>query len=369
MGRLLATTCCVAVLTLPGLAIEPPVAVSPASPEGIAAVASSCPTFSWAALDGARGYELVVYRVEAGAPVGEAVMEESLPRGASSWTPSAERCLEPGGTYAWVVRAVDEQAAGEWSAASLFTVRDWPSEAELEVALEALRRRRESREEPTAVGRRPPGPAGPGTAAVRPTAAGEDEAAGVSAKATTAPHFRVDGSGLVNASNLVVGSSATTSRRAVFADSEWNTAPVVIGSQGGQSDVGAALTLDSESSDSGRSFSLISTADGAAIGGQKLGIWDDTGSRYLVSIDGVNTEVRLRDLALTVTNRFAFVIGVSSFDVACNADEYLTGGGCVCSPTGKVVGSWPGDDNNWDCGCGDSFGGTAYAVCVKSTPP
>ncbi len=112
------------------------------SPGGLDAFhpGDACPTFSWATVAGARGYELVVYPVakESGKPSLEAL----LPAGASSWTPAADRCLTPGERYGWSVRAATEtdRVRGEWSEALLFEVASAPTATELQRALEVVRR-------------------------------------------------------------------------------------------------------------------------------------------------------------------------------------------------------------------------------------
>ena len=133
-----------AVLVLAALMLEGAVfaATSPVSPghaERFPKINESCPSFSWTAVSEAQGYELVVYAASEGAtPI--AVMNRTLPAGATSWTPSAEQCLSPGRRYAWSVRAVDAVGAGDWSEASLFEVSRGPSQAELRAALEVVRR-------------------------------------------------------------------------------------------------------------------------------------------------------------------------------------------------------------------------------------
>ena len=54
---------------------------------------------------------------------GEPVLVErvELPAGATGWSPSADRCLEPGRHYAWSVRAVSDGISAEWS--EIFTFR------------------------------------------------------------------------------------------------------------------------------------------------------------------------------------------------------------------------------------------------------
>lgn len=142
-------------------AAQPPTPVSPGDAEGGAVVQSRCPTFSWTGIEGVRGYELALYRlVEEAAAEGsteaepELLARVQLPAGSTGWTPSLGRCPERGGSYAWSVRALETARAGEWSEASLFEVSDVPSAAEVEAAVETLRRYLRAEEE--AEGRREP---------------------------------------------------------------------------------------------------------------------------------------------------------------------------------------------------------------------
>ncbi len=114
-----------------------PVPVSPGNGGGFATIASACPTFSWSAADGARGYELLVYEVrdESGAPLphdtiadlaSPPVIRHRIAAQALTWTPPKASCLALGGAYGWSVRAVGEAGAGDWSAAALFAVAPDP---------------------------------------------------------------------------------------------------------------------------------------------------------------------------------------------------------------------------------------------------
>ncbi len=120
-----------------------PIVVSPGSVREAMPIGESCPTFSWAAVEGAAGYELVVWRLSEGKEENaefEAVIGEMLPGGALSWTPSLGRCLERGGYYAWAVRVVGGEDAAIWSDPALFTVAAGPTEAEFQEALAIVRR-------------------------------------------------------------------------------------------------------------------------------------------------------------------------------------------------------------------------------------
>lgn len=99
-------------LVTPGSAASAasPRPVSPGTPDAMSRAASPCPTFSWTFDPAAGVIELAVYRLDApdqDTPPEQAppVLEESLPAGAVSWTPPADRCLEQGGRYAWFVRS------------------------------------------------------------------------------------------------------------------------------------------------------------------------------------------------------------------------------------------------------------------------
>lgn len=117
-----------------------PLAVSPGDPDEFVLVEARCPTFSWAAVDGAEGYELVVYQVLEDAAQSEPVLVQNLPGAVTSWTPPLNRCLERNGRYAWSVRAAGPEGLGEWSAAAIFQVAAGLLEAELQQALEVVRR-------------------------------------------------------------------------------------------------------------------------------------------------------------------------------------------------------------------------------------
>ena len=126
MARLIATSSAVAVAGTAVLGAESsstPSGVSPGSPNRFARAAGACPTFSWGGVDGALGYELVVFRVgsEGIAEGARPALEASIRAAALSWTPAAERCLPPG-RYAWSVRG----SGGEWSEALLFEVAPSP---------------------------------------------------------------------------------------------------------------------------------------------------------------------------------------------------------------------------------------------------
>jgi hypothetical protein len=128
--------------------------VSPGGARAFPTIDGRCPTFSWTAVDGARGYELVAYLVSekeallsASPDASAAVMDQmrpalrvQLPAKASSWTPSGAQCLAGGESYAWAVRALTESSELAWSDAYLFEVGSAPGEEEVREALETLER-------------------------------------------------------------------------------------------------------------------------------------------------------------------------------------------------------------------------------------
>lgn len=139
MGRTAVQTILALVICSAAWAADVPVAVSPGDASNLALIEGRCPTFSWGALPGAESYELVVYRgdetrKEASPPV----LRQSIAGSALSWTPPLARCLERGGQYAWMVRAVGEKSASRWSPPRLFEVASGPSEAEFEEAVQVV---------------------------------------------------------------------------------------------------------------------------------------------------------------------------------------------------------------------------------------
>jgi hypothetical protein len=141
IGRTLTVNLALVALAVAGatLAAEAPVAVSPGNTSTFALVEGRCPTFSWGAIAGANGYELVAYRLGAEGEEARETLRQRFRGAVTSWTPSLGQCLERGGQYAWSVRAEGSKETTEWSAPSLFEVAAGPSTAELEVELAAVR--------------------------------------------------------------------------------------------------------------------------------------------------------------------------------------------------------------------------------------
>jgi hypothetical protein len=117
-----------------------PVAVSPGDPSKLVLIADICPTFSWGSVDGATAYDLVVYRLGTEPEGAEPVLQRRISGSASSWTPSLDRCLEAGYSYAWTLRAEGEKVASEWAAPSLFRITPLATVAEMRRTLELLQR-------------------------------------------------------------------------------------------------------------------------------------------------------------------------------------------------------------------------------------
>lgn len=104
-------------------------AVSPGDSGAVTPAAGPCPTFSWTFDPAAEGYDLVAYRLRSSGgadPVQDEppVLRQSLPAGAVSWTPPADRCLLAGEEYVWFVRAETAGASSAWSEGNLFRVVD-----------------------------------------------------------------------------------------------------------------------------------------------------------------------------------------------------------------------------------------------------
>lgn len=121
----------------------PAATVSPGDLDHAVEIATPCPAFSWAAVDGAAAYELAVLDLERPEEPRVALRHTVAGRGLS-WTPGRAECLAVG-EYAWTVRALDAAGAplgGEaaWAPPRRFAVSALPSDAEVAAALDVLRR-------------------------------------------------------------------------------------------------------------------------------------------------------------------------------------------------------------------------------------
>jgi len=120
--------------------LDHPMPVSPGAGDRYVSTATRCPTFSWAASQGAEGYELAVVRVhEEGGPT-ETVLQQSFVGMVTSWTPALDLCFTRGERYAWSVRALDAHGVSEWSSPNLFDVSGTPTDEEFHEALDVVRR-------------------------------------------------------------------------------------------------------------------------------------------------------------------------------------------------------------------------------------
>lgn len=135
---LIVTMTLLLILSLP-LRAAGPVPVSPGSAMG-GEIHDACPTFSWSEVDGARGYELVVYSAGSEAEAVQPLVSVRFPERVQSWTPSAQQCLQRGAEYAWSVRALKGRETAEWSEPVLFEVAAAPTVGEVEAAIATLRK-------------------------------------------------------------------------------------------------------------------------------------------------------------------------------------------------------------------------------------
>jgi hypothetical protein len=109
-----------------------PIAVSPGSETGVAAISQNCPTFSWSGVAWAQKYRVVVFGVEdERAKIGaemkltaKPVLSADIPGGGFSWTPSVSQGLASGADYVWYVGAMDAGGAWAWSSLRRFRVED-----------------------------------------------------------------------------------------------------------------------------------------------------------------------------------------------------------------------------------------------------
>ena len=130
-----------------------PEGVSPGAADRLSVVEWRCPAFSWAGVEAAVSYELVVYglwdRPEKQGTVildldrSSELVYSVVPGGASSWTPSLDQCLVAGDHHVWYVRAIfdpDADVASDWSEPLFFSIAAAPSVEEVEHALRVLER-------------------------------------------------------------------------------------------------------------------------------------------------------------------------------------------------------------------------------------
>lgn len=133
-----AAACLAFATSAAGDALPVPAAISPGSAAGQLSVATSCPTFSWAGVPGAEGYQLEVSEVDQDASLATALTVE-LPPGVLSWRPPIGACLPAGKAYSWAVRSHVDGVATAWSDAAHFQVSLHPDAGEVLMAWEILR--------------------------------------------------------------------------------------------------------------------------------------------------------------------------------------------------------------------------------------
>lgn len=115
---------------------EQALGVSPGRVDRPSEIGSTCPTFSWGAVVGAKSYRLVAYEMTQGAADrGKPILTQELPGTALSWTPNLEDCLARGKTYIWFVRAEGRAAPADWSIGRLFRTPAALGRPELAAAL------------------------------------------------------------------------------------------------------------------------------------------------------------------------------------------------------------------------------------------
>ena len=102
--------------------------VSPVGEEVVAVIGQNCPQFSWSYVEGAAGYEVVVFEgeerlsYEEKASFSEALIEKVIASPGLTWAPEGGGCLKSGKGYVWYVRAVDAKGPGIWSEGARFRV-------------------------------------------------------------------------------------------------------------------------------------------------------------------------------------------------------------------------------------------------------
>ena len=126
-----------------------PDTVSPGRIDSFAGYSGTCPTFSWGGSPGSDSNELVVYELADSAsgtefevPGHEArpIIHTEISGSATSWTPSTDQCLRPGGRYVWFLRGSNREGEGPWSSGRLFHIAESASILEVQEALKILER-------------------------------------------------------------------------------------------------------------------------------------------------------------------------------------------------------------------------------------
>ena len=115
--------------------------VSPGALDRFVSVGGRCQTFSWTLVADATGFEISIFAVDPSSGELSGNGRTWYVEGAAtSWTPSAEDCLEPGESYAWFVRSRRLQGLSEWSSPRLLQVTRAPTLEEVAAARDVLSR-------------------------------------------------------------------------------------------------------------------------------------------------------------------------------------------------------------------------------------
>jgi hypothetical protein len=404
----------VATATLAG---ELPITVSPGDSAAPTWSDDACPTFSWARVEDAGGYEIVVYEVGRDESLRRR-LGRSIPAGGGSWTPAV--CLEPDTIYAWAVGArVEGSDEPRWSEPAFFAVRRGAR-----VSVERAIQRALRRVEPQTGGgvpemRASSPPSSPDNGALRsplPTPAepplgssaaitaelpatsgatigvvglthsNDFQAAGVFGAAAQIsasgvvganqdqsqlcaidPHgIGVTGSSLhsdgVGVVGFGFGASSTGVRgsgesRGVFGGATGTGGIGVFGSAG-EGGIGVRGTNDGASSYA----AFFSGSQGDLIGADSGG--DLASPDFLVDAGGNVTATSFSMSSFTFSTYSQSAVGQILNSPSCGADEVMTGGGCQCAGGGSVQQSHP-EGAAWHCQC-SVVGVEAYIVCLAS---
>ena len=322
LGALAGLSALLFALLAPGTAGAEAVTVSPGELDREVEAASACPSFSWSQEPGAQGYQLAVFRI-ADDEEPELLLDHVVEGSATAWQPAREACLEPGGRYAWTVRALGAADAAEgsadWAPARRFTVSAAPADEEVASALETLRRWTASRGEPA-----------PAAVPSRPSAAGPDRAA------IRAP-LRADERAVEQRPEapLATGVAAV---RGEIPDPAGNTfgllgishSPEGAGVVARNESSGADLVLDGEAAGATDTLLREDSLDRPAAGASSFDFRNSGAGAMTVRVDGV-------DVVTTETDRDT--LG----DLSCPAGQIAKrgAGGWACAPDDDTLPALP----------------------------
>ena len=398
---------------LSGAAAEAvPRTVSPGDSQGIATVTAPCPTFSWAGSTPAAGYELKVFGVS---PDGLEVARSpdltvSLPGTASSWTPSADHCLEQGKIYAWAVGEIGVEGVS-WSIPSLFQVAPDTLATEIVAAL-ATALAELHHTAPGAMMSSPPVRRPDVRASPAASGKSSGDRAGLSEPSNAVVDLRsaqiyaerpegIYGAAIVGeAPASTLGSGVYWGVRGECTGGIWECIGVVGNNPVGQGVIGTgALGVYGESFSGGGSAGVFINEYGGdlIVGSSQRLTWfpgptptpefrvdsqgDVTAREIYVSDVFADTVTSpqiggtfhgsaefLSNLPLAVIQRISNADAVTSLSRNCEAEETIVGGGCSCS-VGTLTASKPiitGLDlrHGWSCSCSASATIQVKAICM-----